>query len=81
MQKATTEYKKKTQPQHTIKPNTSPPARAQSTVSQTLRWMKGFLTQTEWHISTRRFLFHTLRFHKQCDFLSELFCALAYLFP
>lgn len=42
--------------QHNIQSDTSPPARMQS-AAQTLGWMKGFLTQTEWHISTlSRFL-------------------------
>lgn len=62
-----------------FKSDTSPPARMQS-AAQMLHWMKGFLTQAEWRIPTLLFP-HTLTFHKQSDFLSELFCSLAYLFP
>lgn len=52
MQKATTAYKKK---HHH---NTSPPARTQS-AAHMLRWMKGFLTHAEWHISMLGFFSHT----------------------
>lgn len=56
IQKKKKKKRKKKRPQHTIKPNTFPPGQVQS-VARLDR--NGFLTETEWHISTLCFFSHT----------------------